>query len=59
MPAAAQEAAADRIFEEVVVTARQREEKAQTVPIPITALSSEQLVTRNLMEVRDLEKLSP
>ena len=59
IPAAAQEAAADRIFEEVVVTARQREEKAQTVPIPITALSSEQLVTRNLMEVRDLEKLSP
>ena len=59
MPTAAQEAAADRIFEEVVVTARQREEKAQTVPIPITALSSEQLVTRNLMEIRDLEKLSP
>jgi len=59
VPAAAQEAAADRIFEEVVVTARQREEKAQSVPIPITALSSEQLVTRNLMEVRDLEKLSP
>jgi len=59
VPAAAQEAAADRIFEEVVVTARQREERAQTVPIPITALSSEQLVTRNLMEVRDLEKLSP
>ncbi len=59
LPTAAQEAAADRIFEEVVVTARQREEKAQTVPIPITALSSEQLMTRNLMEVRDLEKLSP
>ena len=59
VPAAAQEAAADRIFEEVVVTARQREERAQTVPIPITALSSEQLVTRNLMEIRDLEKLSP
>ena len=59
VPASAQNDAADRIFEEVVVTARQREEKAQTVPIPITALSSEQLVTRNLMEIRDLEKLSP
>ena len=55
----AQDTAADRVFEEVIVTARQREEKAQSVPIPITALSSEQLVTRNLMEVRDLEKLSP
>ena len=59
LPTAAQDAAADRIFEEVVVTARQREEKAQTVPIPITALSAEQLVTRNLMEIRDLEKISP
>jgi iron complex outermembrane receptor protein len=59
VPASAQNDAADRIFEEVVVTARQREERAQTVPIPITALSAEQLVTRNLMEVRDLEKLSP
>ena len=59
VPASAQSDAADRIFEEVVVTARQREERAQTVPIPITALSAEQLVTRNLMEVRDLEKLSP
>ena len=59
VPASAQNDAADRIFEEVVVTARQREERAQTVPIPITALSAEQLVRRNLMEVRDLEKLSP
>ena len=59
VPASAQNDAADRIFEEVVVTARQREERAQTVPIPITALSAEQLVKRNLMEVRDLEKLSP
>ena len=59
VPASAQNDAADRIFEEVVVTARQREERAQTVPIPITALSAEQLVTRNLIEVRDLEKLSP
>lgn len=59
VPASAQNDAADRIFEEVVVTARQREERAQTVPIPITALSAEQLATRNLMEIRDLEKLSP
>ena len=38
--AVAQDTAADRVFEEVIVTARQREEKAQSVPIPITALSS-------------------
>ena len=48
-----------QLLEEVVVTARQREERVQSVPIPITALTAEQLVTRNLMEIRDLEKLSP
>lgn len=51
--------AADRVFEEVVVTARQRQEGSQSVPIPISAISSEQLETRNLTELRDIEKLSP
>lgn len=56
---AAAESAADRVFEEVVVTARRREEAAQSVPIPITALSSEQLITRNIVDITDIEKLSP
>ena len=41
-----EESASGGIMEEVVVTARRREEKAQAVPIPITALSGEQLETR-------------
>ena len=55
----AQEDGATNLFEEVVVTARRREETAQTVPIPITALSGEQLETRNIRDITDLEKLSP
>lgn len=50
---------ANRFIEEVVVVARKREENAQSVPIPITALSEEQLENRNVTEVTDLEKLSP
>ena len=55
----AEETSADRVFEEVVVTARKRQEGAQSVPIPISAISAEQLETRNLTEIRDIEKLSP
>ena len=55
----AEENAADPIFEEVVVTARKRQEGAQSVPIPISAINAEQLETRNLTEIRDIEKLSP
>ena len=47
------------LIEEVVVTARRREEVAQDVPIPITALSQEQLIARNITEIRDIEKMSP
>ena len=49
----------NRVFEEVVVTARKREETAQSVPIPITALGAEQMQTRNMTEIRDIERLSP
>lgn len=55
----AQESEATGIFEEIVVTARKREETAQSVPIPITALSEEALESRNVIEIQDLEKLSP
>ena len=48
---------ANRFIEEVVVVARKREETAQSVPIPITALNEEQLANRNVTEIRDLEKL--
>jgi iron complex outermembrane receptor protein len=46
-------------IEEVVVTARRRQEAAQDVPIPITALNQEQLIARNITEIKDIEKMSP
>lgn len=51
--------ATNRVLEEVIVTARRREEMIQSVPIPITALNEEQLATRNMTEIRDIERLSP
>ncbi len=50
---------ANRLLEEIVVTARKREENAQSVPIPITAVSAEQLEYRNATNITDIEKLAP
>lgn len=47
------------VFEEVVVTARKREEAAQSVPIPITALSGDMLETRNIRDITEVQNLSP
>ncbi|MDB3995280.1 TonB-dependent receptor plug domain-containing protein, partial [Gammaproteobacteria bacterium] len=47
------------VFDEVVVTARQREETAQSVPIPITALGGDQIEARNITELADIGKLTP
>jgi iron complex outermembrane receptor protein len=54
-----EEEASSSIFDEVVVTARKREEAAQSVPIPITALGAAQLAGRNITEIKDIEKLTP
>ena len=58
-PAAIVAAEKPQLLEEVVVTARKREETAQSVPIPITAVSGETMEARNVVDVRDLETLSP
>ena len=47
------------IFDEVVVTARKREETAQSVPIPITALGGDLMEARNVTEIADITKLTP
>jgi len=47
------------IFDEVVVTARKREESAQSVPIPISALDGDRLESRNITEIADITKLTP
>lgn len=46
-------------IEEVVVTARRREESAQKVPIPISALSADQLLSRGITELQYIEQLTP
>ncbi|NOX50716.1 MAG: TonB-dependent receptor [Gammaproteobacteria bacterium] len=46
-------------IEEVIVTARRREETAQTVPIPITAVTGEMLRDRGGFDMRDLSRVTP
>jgi iron complex outermembrane receptor protein len=46
-------------IEELVVTARRREETAQDVPIPITAVTGQELEDRVAFSMRDLERITP
>jgi iron complex outermembrane recepter protein len=59
--AAAQSSVAPKeaAIEEVVVTARRVEERLQSVPIAVTALSGESLEQHNVRDVRDLVGLVP
>ncbi|MYK28367.1 MAG: TonB-dependent receptor plug domain-containing protein, partial [Gammaproteobacteria bacterium] len=50
---------ASGIIEELLVTARRREENVQEVPIPVTALSGQDLKDRAADEVRDLMRITP
>jgi iron complex outermembrane receptor protein len=65
LPAAAQTpsdqpaATNDTGLEEVVVTARRRDEKAQTVPISVSVLAGKELEERQVTTAQDLEKLVP
>ncbi len=57
--AADESAAGSSYLEEVVVTARRREETAQDVPIPISALSEDQLRERGITEIKNIEQITP
>ncbi len=46
-------------LEEVIVTARRREEKLQSVPISITAFSAEDIKSHNIVELEGLQHLVP
>lgn len=46
-------------FEEIVVTARKREERLQEVPVSIQAFSEEQIERLDLNDVSDVAKFSP
>jgi iron complex outermembrane receptor protein len=58
MPAAvAQDAGQGQSFgflEEIVVTARRREESAQDIPVAVTAMNSDMLRSQNITELNDL-----
>jgi iron complex outermembrane receptor protein len=57
-PAAAQESRED-ILQEVVVTARRKEESAQTVPVAIIAFSPDQLERATVQSLNDISFLTP
>src|SRR5439155_23696856 len=46
-------------LEEIIVTARRREENIQTVPIAITAVSQEALRDQNIKDYADLQYVVP
>jgi outer membrane receptor protein involved in Fe transport len=46
-------------LEEVVVTARKREESLQDVPLAVTALSAEAIADRQIQSIDDVAKFSP
>jgi iron complex outermembrane receptor protein len=46
-------------LQEIVVTARRREENVQSVPVSISAFSSQVLAERNVREVQDLNVIVP
>jgi len=47
------------ILEEIIVTAKQREQNLQEVPLPITVFSDADLIDRNILDSRDLALFTP
>ena len=58
LPALAAESGANQI-EEIVVTATREEASAQSVPIPVTAVTGEQLRDRAAFQISDLTRVTP
>ncbi len=59
-PGLAQDAAASTsMLDEVIVTARKREEKLQDIPLSITAVSSKAIQDQGVSDLRDIVALTP
>src|SRR5690242_2572508 len=56
---AADEGAQAGAIEQVVVTARRREETLQDVPVAITALTADQLLEQNVRTLEDITAYAP
>lgn len=52
-------ARAGALLEEIVVTARRREESLQNVPVAVTALSAATLERRQILSTTDLDQVTP
>ncbi len=48
-----------RTLDEIVVTARKREESIQDIPVSVTAVSGEELAARNIVQMSDVLAISP
>lgn len=46
-------------MEDIVVTARRREERLQDVPVAVTAISGDELASRSIQQVLDLNRVVP
>jgi iron complex outermembrane receptor protein len=53
------EQGAVKAFEEIVVSARRREEKLQDTPIAVSPFSAEMLEARQILQTQDLERVTP
>ncbi len=56
---AAQSVAAENVMEEIIVTATKREASIQDVPIAISAFSGEDLKSRGVQDLKDLQQIAP
>ena len=59
LPAAAQDSGINSLLEEVVVTARKREEGLQDTPIAVSAFSGDSLDARGIQSVDALDNITP
>ncbi len=55
----AQEDGANRAIEEIVVTARKREESLQDIPIAVSAFDAQAIETRGLQSIDDVSRFTP
>jgi len=46
-------------IEEIIVTARRREENLQLVPVAVTALTAEELQERAIFDIEDIGEFAP
>ena len=59
LPVQAQQTANTGGLEEIVVTARQREETLQSIPLAVTAFSSDDMARRAAVSMTDIAALTP